>query len=326
MSNMIKKVAVYILLGIFAVGLFSNIGSALLTAEAEGTPGQLNQTERMYRLGPYSIYNQVYFADRIVTSTVKELRPGTEYTDVVISVDEWLKNPLPKGEITVRVEQGTNATAGAANFSVGEKTLLMLEDAEVEKGIFILLYRDLGKHPVSDRDEVIVIIDKLLSPVATTPPIKTETWSSEEKMLVVGDTWENEGWKLSIKAVDKTAAPYFILISSSYQGKELEDARIETGKSITFRGRNPDGSEVSLFTAKVVNIFVGAGADAVRLKLDWTTPMSGVQLIEAPVESEMEAETSAPTPTAQASPEAPGFGIMLAVISSLVVTICRRKP
>ncbi|TRZ88509.1 MAG: hypothetical protein D4R88_07750, partial [Methanosarcinales archaeon] len=92
-----------------------------------------------------------------------------------------------------------------------------------------------------------------------------------------------------------------------------------------YRGRNPDGSEVSLFTVKAVNIFVGAGADAVRLELRWTAPMSGVQIIEAPVESETEAETPAPTPTAQASQEAPGFGVILSVISLLIVTMQRRK-
>lgn len=34
---------------------------------------QLTESQRMSRLGPHSIYNQVYFADRIVTSTVKGL-------------------------------------------------------------------------------------------------------------------------------------------------------------------------------------------------------------------------------------------------------------
>ncbi len=301
-----NKLAVYVLLGIFAFVLLSN--SAVSTSwepEAREIPFQVNHS------------------DRIVIGTVKELGPSFEYTDVIINVDEWLKNPLPRNEITVRTERGTNAfTAGAANFTVGEKTLLMLKDMDAEKGKFSMPFMELGKRPVSDRDEVIVIIDKLLSPVATTPQIKTEIWASEEKMLVIGGTWENEGWKLSIKAVDKSAAPGFVLISLSYQGKELEDARIETGKSITYRGRNPDGSEVSLFKAKLINIFVGAGADAVRLELGWTAPMSGVQLIEAPVESEqMKTETPVPTPTAQASPEAPGFEMVLGIIG--VLAVCR---
>ncbi len=291
MSNMVKKAAIYVLIGIFALSLFSDVVSASWSAEA----GELSY--------------QVNHSDRIIIGTVKEVRPGYDYTDVVISVDEWLKGSLPDNEITIRTEQGTNViTAGAANFSVGEKALLMLSDEDIEKGRFRMLNMQLGKHPVSDRDEVIVIIDKLLSPV-----------SSEEKMLVVGDTWENEGWKLSIKAVDKSATPGFILISLSYQGKELEDARIETRKSITYRGRNPDGSEVSLFTAKVVNIFVGAGADAVRLELGWTAPGSDVQLIEAPVESKMEAETPVPTLTAQARREAPGFEMISGVLGALAV-------
>lgn len=313
-----NKLAVYVLLGLFAFGLFSNIGSALLTAEAEGTPAQLTESQRMSRLGPHSIYNQVYFADRIVIGTVRELRPSSEFTDVLISVDEWLKNPLPKDEITVRMGR-PNTEPPAANFTVGEKVLLML-DGEVEKSIFTLLYGDLGKHPVSDRDEVRLIIWKLLSPVTTTPPLKPETSGSEEKMLVVGGTWEKEGWNLSIKAVDKTAVPGFVLISLSYQDKKLEDARIETGKSIIYRGRNPDGSEVSLFTVKAVNIFVGAGADAVRLELRWTAPMSGVQIIEVPVESEqMITETPVSTPAAQASPEAPGFEMVIGVLGVLAV-------
>lgn len=325
MSNTTKKIAVYILLGICALGLFSIIGSALLTAEAEGTPAQLTQSQAISRLGPHSINNQVYFSDRIVIGTVKELRPSSEFTNVLISVDEWLKNPspLPKDEITVRMGQ-PNTEPPVANFTLGEKVLLML-DGEVEKGMFTLLYGDLGKHPVSDRDEVIVIIDKLLSPVATTPPRKPEITGSEEKMLVVGGTWEKEGWKLSVMAVDKSAVPGFVLISLSYQGKELEDARIETGKSIIYRGRNPDGSEVSLFTARAVNIFVGAGADAVRLELGWSAPMSGVQIIEAPVESGMEAETPAPTPTAQASPEAPGFEVVFGVLGVLAVWLRLKK-
>lgn len=208
-----------------------------MTAEAEGTPGQLNQTERMYRLGPNSIYNQVYFSDRIVIGTVKELRPSADFTDVSIKVDEWLKNPLPKEEITVRIGRPNIVPPYPVNFSMGEKTLLMLEDAEVEKGRFKLLNLDLGKHPVSDRDEVIVIIDKLLSPVATTPPIKPETSGSEEKMLVVGGTWEKDGWNLSIKAVDKTATPGFILISLSNQGKSLGMQELKQVNPIPIRAK-----------------------------------------------------------------------------------------
>ncbi len=164
----------------------------------------------------------------------------------------------------------------------------------------------------------VITVEKSTSPVATTPQIKTGIWGSEEKMLVVGGTWEKDGWNLSVKAVDKTATPGFILISLSYQDKNLGDARIETGKSYTYKGRNPDGSEAALFTIKA-SIFVGASVDAVRLALNWSIPESDVQIIEAPVESEMQTETPVPTPTAQASPEAPGFGMVFGIAGVLAV-------
>ncbi len=170
-----NKIAECFLLGIFVLGLVSNVTASELSAvEAGGTPAPLNQSERISRLGPHSMYNQVYFSNRIVVGTVKELRPSSEFTDVLISVDEWLKNPLPKEEIIVRIERETNVTMGTVNFSVGEKALLMLKDEDEAKGRFKMLYIDLGKHPVSDRDEVIAILGKSTSPLATTPPIKSD--------------------------------------------------------------------------------------------------------------------------------------------------------
>lgn len=134
-----NKMVVHALLGIFAFALFSNATvSALWAPEANEIPYQVNHSER------------------IVIGTVKELHPSFEYTDAVISVDEWLKNPLPIIEITVRTEQGTNAfTEGAANFSLGEKALLMLKDVDAEKGKFSMPFMELGKRPVSDRDAVV---------------------------------------------------------------------------------------------------------------------------------------------------------------------------
>ncbi len=146
----------------------------------------------------------------------------------------------------------------------------------------------------------------------------------EEKVLRVSDTWEKDGWNLSVKAVDMNAQPSFVLISLSYQGKKIGDAKVEHGKSYTYKGRNPDGSEVALFIVKAT-IFVGANADAVRLALNWSTPGSDVQIIEAPVESDqIKTETPVPTPTAQASPEAPGFGVVLGSIGVLAVW-CRLR-
>ncbi len=140
-----NKVIVYILFGIFALSLSSNVAvSTSWTKEAGELPFQVNQS------------------DRIVIGTVKSINPGFEFTDVTISVDEWLKNPLSRDEITVRTEQGTNAfTAGAANFSLGKKALLMLKDEDAEKGRFRMLNMELGKHNISDRDAVIKEIANL---------------------------------------------------------------------------------------------------------------------------------------------------------------------
>jgi hypothetical protein len=157
-KGIMNKLAVYVLLGILAFVLLSNSAVSTLWAPEAG-----------------EILFQVNHSDRIVIGTVKELRPSFEYTDVIISVDEWLKNPLPRNEITVRTERGTNAfTVGAANFTVGEKVLLMLKDVDAEKWKFSMPFMELGKRSVSDRDEVILVVDKSTSPVATTPQIKPE--------------------------------------------------------------------------------------------------------------------------------------------------------
>lgn len=133
-----NKMVVYALLGIFASVLFSNAAVSSWTIEAGEIPFQANHS------------------DRIVIGTVKSMSSSFDFTDVIISVDEWLKNPLPRNEITVRTEWGTNAfTAGAANFSVGEKAILMLKDEDVERGRFKMAFMELGKHPVSDRYTVI---------------------------------------------------------------------------------------------------------------------------------------------------------------------------
>lgn len=152
-----NKVIVYILFGIFALGLFSTTAvSTSWDAVALEIPYQVNHS------------------DRIVIGTVKELRPGIEYTDVVISVDEWLKNPLPKNEITVRTELGTIAfTVGAANFTVGERVLLILKDMDAEKGKFSMPFMELGKRPVSDRDAVVKEIATL--PESTSPAATPQT-------------------------------------------------------------------------------------------------------------------------------------------------------
>lgn len=142
----------------------------------------------------------------------------------------------------------------------------------------------------------------------------------EEKMLKVADTWEKDGWNLSVKAVSVNAQPGLILISLSYQGKELGDARIENGKSYTYMGENPDGSKVALFTVNA-SIFVGASADVVRLVLNWSVPESDVRIIEVPTEPDrIRTGTPTSTPTAQEGPKTPGLGIFSVILGFLAVS------
>lgn len=91
------------------------------------------------------------YSDTIVIGTVKEIllskwntadgkRPANTdeafspscliYTDVVISIDEYLKNPLSSEEITVRVEGGT----------VGNDALTAEDEPSLETGEKVLLY------------------------------------------------------------------------------------------------------------------------------------------------------------------------------------------
>lgn len=117
-----NKIAMYALLGIFALSLFSN--TAVSTSWAPEA---------------FEIPYQVNHSDRIVIGTVKELRQGFESTDVVISVDEWLKNPLPSAE----------------------------------KGKFSMPFMELGKRPASDRDAVVKEIEAL--PKSTSPIAMPQT-------------------------------------------------------------------------------------------------------------------------------------------------------
>lgn len=151
------KIATYALLGMFAFVVFSNAAvSTSWAPEAREIPYQVNHS------------------DRIVIGTVKELHTGFENTDVIISVDEWLKNPLLRNEITVVTERGSfRIMVGAANFSVGENVLLMLKDENVKKGKFSMPFMELGKRPVSDRDAVIKEVAAL--PKSTPPAVAPQT-------------------------------------------------------------------------------------------------------------------------------------------------------
>ncbi len=186
----------------------------------------------------------------------------------------------------------------------------------------VFFARGLSKNTVLELNNRTDVINIAMEHTFRSEAAREESVKKEEKMLVVGGTWEKDGWNLSVKAVDKTATPGFILISLSYQGKTLGDVRIETGKSYTYIGKNPDGSEVALFTVKAT-IFVGASADAVRLALNWSVPENDVQIIDVPVESDqVKNETPVPTvttPVALASPRTPGFEMVFGIVGILAV-------
>lgn len=95
------------------------------------------------------VLNNSYLANKsdvIVIGEVKEILPGKWttadgerpaivnderiYTDVIVGVEEYFKNPQPSKEITVRVMGG----------KVGEDPILVEDEAEFEPGEKVLLF------------------------------------------------------------------------------------------------------------------------------------------------------------------------------------------
>ncbi|HEY9205386.1 MAG TPA: hypothetical protein VIO58_05645 [Candidatus Methanoperedens sp.] len=151
-------------------------------------------------------------------------------------------------------------------------------------------------------------------------PYAVQAAQEKRVMVKVGDTWEKDGWNISVKAVDKQGKPNFALVSLSYLGRTIGNTKIETGKSYTFKGRNPDGSEVPLFTIKDSGLFVGVETEAFSLDLNWSIPGKDVEIIDVPVVSDpVKPERPVPSPTEQASKEAPGFGMFLGIMGVLLV-------
>jgi hypothetical protein len=105
-----------------------------ITFSVSGSPLVLNHEELISN------------SDTIVIGTVKEILPSKYgdrfskdtdfgpdhviYTDIIISVDEYLKNPLSSNEVRVRVAGGT----------IGNDTLIMEEEASFKTGEKVLLY------------------------------------------------------------------------------------------------------------------------------------------------------------------------------------------
>jgi hypothetical protein len=101
---------------------------------------------------PYQIEN----SDRIVIGTVSDINPYSTYTIYTITVKEWLYNPLPVDTIKVETRIGTNVSVeDEAESTKNESVLLMLKDADINDRLFDVTFGFPGKHPVSDRDEII---------------------------------------------------------------------------------------------------------------------------------------------------------------------------
>jgi len=99
---------------------------------------------------------QINASDRIVIGTVSGIDINYDHTIFTITVEEWLYNPLPAESIKVRTESGKYVwTEDQAEFTLNESVLLMLRDKELDKRLFIVSVGFPGKHPISDRDEVV---------------------------------------------------------------------------------------------------------------------------------------------------------------------------
>ena len=118
----------------------TNVATAVLIKEAYEIPFQINES------------------DRIIVGTVTDVQSFSYHTIVTIEVDEWLKNPPPKNLITVQTDVGTIDTgieSDEASFTVNESMILMLKDVNINEYRFAVVFGQLGKHPLSDRDAVL---------------------------------------------------------------------------------------------------------------------------------------------------------------------------
>lgn len=113
---------------------------------------------------------QIGDSDRIVVGNVTNIQEYPEYSIVTIKVDEWLMGPLSSDEIEVVIEIGsTYANSNEAQFYTGESVILMLQDINVTENRFKVTIGEPGKHPVSDRDEIISELESMTKSDNTIP-------------------------------------------------------------------------------------------------------------------------------------------------------------
>ena len=99
---------------------------------------------------------QINDSDRIVIGNVTNIQEHLKYSVVTIKVDEWLMGPLPSNEIEVITERGyMYINNNEPRFYTGESVILMLQDINVAENRFKVTIGEPGKHPITDRDEII---------------------------------------------------------------------------------------------------------------------------------------------------------------------------
>ena len=167
-----KQLNSFSIIIIFALVLLApNSAAASIAEEATRIPYQVNNT------------------DRIIIGTVSEIHVYDYYTSSIITVKEWLYNPLPVTNITVRTRIGNNMSVeDEAEFTLHESVLLMLKDGDLDKQLFDVTFGFPGKRPVSDRDAVI-------------EELKTQgKWEGENQ---IGNMTNETGIAASARTVDK---------------------------------------------------------------------------------------------------------------------------
>ena len=104
---------------------------------------------------------QVSHSDRIAVGTVTGIQRLEEYSIVTVDVHEWLKNPISAETITIRSEIGTILyTEDEPWFTLNETVVLMLTDQDLENNSFRVTVGEPGKHPLSDKEAIVVEISK----------------------------------------------------------------------------------------------------------------------------------------------------------------------
>lgn len=99
---------------------------------------------------------QISDSDRIIVGEVTNIQKYPEYSVVTIKVDEWLMGSFPTDEIDVITEVGYwKINNNEPRFYTGESVVLMLQDINVSENRFKVTIGEPGKHPVTDRDEII---------------------------------------------------------------------------------------------------------------------------------------------------------------------------